>query len=244
VLFQLGAAQLTEVFRRNRICYIEISPERIHDSVEAGRLVEDSNWQRAKSHRISLRLNLEPSEDELFSSFRKNSRYEVRRAERSGVSVKPASSHSDIKEFLRAYCELATRKGFAPDELDRMRRQILWLMTSESRGALLLAHHDNSIRGGVVIVRAADRCWYVWGATQAQPNLSVGQVLQWEALRWAKRHGCTEYDFGGYTPGATSGPAWFKAGFGGIEVHFLPAARTILKPVQYRAMKVLLRARD
>jgi hypothetical protein len=244
ILFEEAAGRLPEAFQRNRICYVEISPERIFDSDRCSKLIEDPGWTGAKTHRSSLRLDLTGSEDGLLANFRKNSRYEVRRAERAGVSITEGSTEAEIEEFLRAYRKLAARKGFAPDEFDRMRRQILWVVNSESRGALLLAHHDNSIRGGVVIVRAARRCWYVWGATQAQPNLSAGQILQWEAIRWAKRHGCTEYDFGGYTPGATSGPAWFKAGFGGREVHFAPAARTILKPVQYRAMKLLLRTRD
>ena len=242
-LFQQAAAQLPEAFRRERLCYIEISPERILDSAEGAMLPDAPSWTRTKTHRVSLRLNLTASEHELFANFRKNSRYEVRRAERAGTIVKEASSDAEIEEFLQAYRELAARKGFAPDELDRMRRQIRWLVNSESRGALLLARHENVVRGGVVIARAARRCWYVWGATRMKPNLNVGQILQWEALRWAKRHGCTEYDFGGYTPGATSGPAWFKAGFGGTEVHFAPAARRILKPVQYRAMHLLLRTK-
>lgn len=242
-LFQHSAAQLPDAFRRNRICYIEISPERVQTFSDDARLVDDPGWKRAKTHRVSLRLSLTAEEDKLFANFRKNSRYEIRRAERSGVGVTEAATNAEIEEFIRVHGELAARKGFPLDELDRMRRQIRWLINSESRGALLLASHEDSIRGGVVIARAAHRCWYVWGATQTQPNLSVGQILQWEAIRWARRHGCTEYDFGGYTPGATSGPAWFKAGFGGTEVHFAPAARRILQPVQYRAMNFLLRTK-
>jgi hypothetical protein len=238
-LFEDAAAHLPEAFHRNLVCYVEISPERVPDS--RGKLIEDPGWTSARTHRVSLRLDLTANEDLLFANLRKNSRYEIRRAERTGVALKEASTDGEIEEFLGAHRKLAARKGFPPEEFDRMRRQIQWVVNSESRGALLLAHHDNSVRGGVVIVRAARRCWYVWGATQTQPNVSVGQILQWEAIRWAKRHGCTEYDFGGYTPGATSGPAWFKAGFGGAEVHFAPAARKILKPVQYRAMNLLLR---
>jgi len=242
-LFQQATAQLPDALRRNRICYIEISPERVQDSADDARVVADPGWRRAKTHRVSLRLNLTADEDALFANFRKNSRYEIRRAERSGVSVTEASTDAEIEEFLRAHGDLAARKGFPLDELERMRRQIRWLISSESRGALLLASHEGAVRGGVVIARAARRCWYIWGATQTQPNLSVGQILQWQAIRWAKRNGCTEYDFGGYTPGATSGPAWFKAGFGGTEVHFLPAERKILQPVQYHAMNLLLRTK-
>jgi lipid II:glycine glycyltransferase (peptidoglycan interpeptide bridge formation enzyme) len=73
--------------------------------------------------------------------------------------------------------------------------------------------------------------------------VNVGHILQWHALQWAKSNGCSEYDFGGYTPGATSGPAWFKAGFGGTVVHFVAPHRRVIRTGAYRVFSLLSRIR-
>ncbi len=192
---------------------------------------------------MTLRLDLTRSPDELFAAFRKNSRYEIRRAERLGTSVFPEKSDADVNEFLGLYTSMAEHKGFAPDSPDRLRQFIEWFRQEEHRGALLLAAHHGSILGGAVIVRAGNRCWYVWGASQKHEQVNVGHLLQWRAILWAKEHGCTEYDFGGYTPGATSGPAWFKEGFGGSLVRLVPAHRRIIRPATSRLVQFLSKFR-
>ena len=52
-------------------------------------------------------------------------------------------------------------------------------------------------------------------------KLSIPYLLQWEALKEAKKRGCTLYDFWGYVDPKTqpkhpwAGPTLFKQGFGG-----------------------------
>src|SRR5262249_26225526 len=108
-----------------------------------------------------------------------------------------------------------------------------------ARGALLLARKQSEAIGGAVIVRSGKRCWYVWGANERSDRFSAGHLLQWRALLWAKAHGCIEYDFGGYTPRANSGPAWFKEGFGGKAVHFVPTCRTVFRGANYRLVQII-----
>lgn len=236
----VAAEELPGSFPAERVSFIDLSPDWIQSSDgQRPAALSHFHGKDMKTRRASLRLDLRASEDDIFANFRKNSRYEVRRAERLGATVTAASSDAEIDEFWLLYRELTARKGFAADEPERFRRQIRWLMNSESRGALLLARTENVVRGGAVIGRAGRRCWYVWGATHTEQTLNVGHLLQWRALQWAKGHGCTEYDFGGYTPGATSGPAWFKAGFGGRVVHFVAPMRMVIRPGQYRVFSLL-----
>jgi lipid II:glycine glycyltransferase (peptidoglycan interpeptide bridge formation enzyme) len=125
-----------------------------------------------------------------------------------------------------------------------LRAAIRWLIGVGSRGALLLAIAENQVYGGAVIGRAGKRCWYVWGAADKHEQFNVGHILQWRALLWAKSHGCREYDFGGYTPGATSGPAWFKAGFGGTVVRFVRPHRKAMRRGYYRTFELILWMRE
>lgn len=230
--------------RQERIVYMDVSPDWGQESEgQPVDLLTGPEWNPAGHGAASLRLGLTANLDEIFAKFNKNTRYEVRRAERMGITVSLAANDSEVDDFLRLYQRLAVRKGFQPDTRERQHRQILWLMNAPSRGALLLARTENEVRGGTVVGRAGRRCWYIWGASEKQPQLNVGHVLQWNALQWAKSHGCTEYDFGGYTPGATSGPAWFKAGFGGRIIRFAAPRRRVLRPGAYRVFSLLSKLR-
>jgi len=243
-LWHDATAEFAEQLRRERFTYFDASPDWVQiPGVETKKDFSDSSWKQLSGERASLRLDLTKSEDEIFANLRKNSRYEVRRAERLGVSVVAASNAAEVEEFLTLHSRLAARKGFAADAPEDLRGCIRWLMTEDARGALLLARSEDRAYGGAVIGRAGKRCWYVWGAVDKQEHFNVGHILQWKAVLWAKSHGCSQYDFGGYTPGATSGPAWFKAGFGGEVVRFVPPHRRVLRRGWYRALNMAFQMR-
>jgi len=239
-LWQAATEKLVEQMRQENFVYLDVFPEWSRPAdVDHPLFMDDRDWHSTGSPRASLRLDLTASEDELFANFRKISRYEIRRTERSGAVVSTASSDAEIGEFLRIYERTATQKGFAPDPIDDVRRIIRWLISSDARGALLMARASGFVHGGAVIVRCGRRCWYIWGASDRDEQIAVGHILQWKALQWAKSHGCTEYDFGGYTPGATSGPAWFKEGFGGRVVHFVAPHRRVIDAKRYGVFRVI-----
>jgi Acetyltransferase (GNAT) domain len=242
-LWQDATDELAREMGKKHFSYLEVSPDWVQTpSVAAANGFDGSAWKESGVERASLRLDIANGEDDIFAGFRKVTRYEIRRAERAGVSVVAANSDAEIDEFLELYARLAERKAFSPEPAALLQRQIRWL-TQGSRGALLLARSGGSVLGGAVIGRSGRRCWYVWGATEMEAHASVGHLLQWNALRWAKAHGSIEYDFGGYTPGATSGPAWFKAGFGGTVVRFVAPRRRIIERGRYRVLNFFSKVR-
>jgi Acetyltransferase (GNAT) domain len=245
-LWEAAADDLAANMRWERLAYFDVSPDWMQPPEgKHPSCFDNSKWKCIGPQPASLRLDLSRSADQIFANFSKNTRYELRRAERSGATVRMATTDSEVDEFSRLYQGLAARKGFHPDSTEHLRRQIHWLMTAPSRGALLLARtdKDNVVRGGAVVGRAGRRCWYIWGASDKGQHLNVGHILQWNALQWAKSHGCIEYDFGGYTPGATSGPAWFKASFGGAVVYFVAPHRRVIRQGSFRVFSLLSRIR-
>ena len=243
-LWRAGLEELLQHAHENGFVYVDAAPDRLHPSECGGASLFGPEWKPLDKGRVSLRLDLAKSEEEILAGLRKSTRYEVRRAERVGVNVEPSQEAADVEEFLKLYSRLGGRKNFVTDSPDHLRGIIQWLMTDPSRGALLLARDQASIAGGAVIVRCGKRCWYVWGASDQHDRFSAGHLLQWRAILWAKAQDCTEYDFGGYTPGATSGPAWFKEGFGGDVVHFVPAHRRVLRRGYCRLSETLSKLRS
>ena len=238
-LWTAAAEELAEKMREESFAYLDVLPEWLRQADDHPNFANHVKWHSIDQPRVSLRLDLKAAEQEIFANFRKTARYEVRRAERLGTTVRTASSDAETNEFLSVYERMAARKGFTPNPIDNLRRVIRWLMASESRGALLLGCAGGIVHGGVIIARCGHRCWYIIGAIDRDVGATVGHILPWNAIRWAKAQGCTEYDLGGYTPGATSGPAWFKEGFGGTVVHLVAPHRRMIEQKRYNVFRLV-----
>ena len=226
-----GLSQFTKIAAQRGFTFVDIIPEWTHElDAEITAKMRTDGWNPISKNRKSLRLDLSHNADQLMAGFRKVTRYEIRRSERLNVAVTSACTKSECEEWLNLYTRMAEAKHFAAEDPNHVRRILEWLGSESGRGALLLAHHQLRLVGGVVIVRSGARCWYVFGATVKSEQFSAGHLLQWRALQWAKDHGCSEYDFGGYTEDTKTGPAFFKEGFCHNVVTFPAASRYILRP--------------
>ncbi len=223
-----GCVEVARKLRKEGYAYLHMQPAWTEEPQFSAD--HDSAWTKSDSGRYSIRLKLDLTEDELFERFRKTTRYDIRRALREGVEVHTPKCGDDLQEYLRIYEKLEEDRQFGLKATNVIRR-IQWLLES-GRGTLLLARHQGSLMGGAVLARTGHLCTYVWGATTKAEKFSAGHLLQFRALQWAKSAGCTEYDFGNYSPGATKGPYWFKAGFGGTPVHYIATRYMVLNPLR------------
>jgi Acetyltransferase (GNAT) domain len=244
-LHETFLSRLIPAARELGFIYVDANPECVGPhGAEIQSCLERNGWTMTSSPRASLRLGLCPEPGQLFAGFRKTTRHEVRGAEDAGISATPAVERTDFEAFYDLLEGMAEEKHFAPESRAELRHVWQWISSERMRGVLLLARRGHDLHGGVVIVRAGRRAWYVWGATRKQLRYSVGHLLQWRAILWAKEAGCTEYDFGGYTVGATGGPACFKHGFCDHVVEFLPVYRLVLNDARYQNCESWVRWRS
>lgn len=243
-IMEIGLRRLIEVARRERFARIDIMPEWYGEFSEAaGVMLARNGWNIFGTSRQSLRLGLDPTLDGLLASFRKATRYEIRRSERHNLEIRMAKNDEEREEWLQLYTKMAHDKKFPADDLSHLRRILRWLGTDPGRGGLLLAHKESKLLGGIMLVRSGSCCWYLSGATAKDEKFSAGHLLQWRGLQWAQQNGCREYDFGGYREGTTSGPAFFKRGFCDNIVNFLPASRYVVSASRQRTSELISRLR-
>ncbi len=243
-IMESGLANLARRAKNEGFTRIEITPEWNGDfAIAAQMMLARQAWTPIGASRTSLRLDLAPAPSELLASFRKSTRYEIRRSEACNIRVRMAQDACECDEWQRLYVEMTKEKGFAPENPIHIRKILRWLVDEPDRGGLLFARDKSRLLGGVVIVRAANRCWYVFGATSKKQTFSVGQLLQWEAIKWAKEKGCLEYDFSGYRENETSGPAFFKRGFCDNVVTFFPTYRYVVSTKRDRVIRIFGRLR-
>jgi lipid II:glycine glycyltransferase (peptidoglycan interpeptide bridge formation enzyme) len=194
--------------------------------------------------RNTVLLDLAPQEDALLAGMKPKTRYNIRLAQRKGVTIRTAQP-ADFPVMYHMYAETAQRDGFiirGPEYY-----QTAWMIfTQAGLGEGLLAELDGELLGGVMIFRFGGRAWYIYGMSrpvhrEAMPNY----LLQWEAICRARLAGCRTYDFWGAPESLDTGDRLmgvyrFKEGWGGVVERTLGAWDYTPSPWLYRLYHTVL----
>jgi len=188
--------ELVQVARRDRAIFIKIDPD-LNQSDRS--LLLDRGW-RTSAEQIQFRntmlLDLTRSEEELLAAMKPKTRYNVRLAQKKGVTIR-SGDRGDLELLYAMYAETAQRDGFIIRPLDYYRDAWGSFIQSDLAHPLI-AEVDQEAVAGLILFRFADRVWYMYGMSRnAQRDKMPNHLLQWEAMRWARAHGCTVYDLWG-----------------------------------------------
>ncbi len=187
-------------------------------------------------------------EEEILARMKQKTRYNIRLAEKKGVSVR---AWDDLEGFHGLMTVTGQRDGFgvhAPGyyrcAYDRFAPQ------GDCR--LLVAEFAGQPLAALMVFARGRRAWYFYGASNDQErNRMPTYLLQWEAMRWARGRGCQEYDLWG-VPDAQeealeasfegrSDGLWgvyrFKRGFGGRVLRAAGAWDRVYQPALYAAYR-------
>lgn len=211
-------ADLIDVARRDRAIFIKIDP----DLAQSDRaILLDRGWRFSAGQiqfRNTMLIDLTPPDDQLLAAMKPKTRYNVRLAEKKGVSVRSGDA-ADLDMLYAMYAETARRDGFIIRPIDYYRDA--WGSFIQSGLAQpLIAEVEGEAVAGLILFHFADRAWYMYGMSrnvhrEKMPNY----LLQWAAMQWAKAHGCTVYDLWGAPDELSEAdPMWgvykFKEGLG------------------------------
>ena len=184
-------------------------------------------------------LDLTPDEATLLAQMKEKWRYNVRLAERKGVKVRVAQTVDDVKAWYALLQTTSVRDEFGVHTLEYYERA--WeIFSTRQQARLLLAEYDDQLLAGIFVSCYARQGIYLYGASSnEQRNLMPNYLLQWEAIRWAKREGATHYDFWGIPATededeAMAGVYRFKRGWGGEVVRFVGCYEHVYRPLVMR----------
>jgi hypothetical protein len=168
-------------------------------------------------------VDLSLPEDVLLRSFRSATQRSIRKSTRLGIVVVQQDTQAGWDALSALEAELAARTGLRvvrPDELERISR--LWLRKGEHGTVLLAALGDEPLAAALIITHQGTAHIPLIPTSRRNREVPASHLLVWEAMKWAKTHGCTRFDFSGYSlvarPGDTLwGINQFKRGFGGAD---------------------------
>lgn len=146
----------------------------------------------AKWHGTSLAM----SEEDVLGSMRKKSRYEVRRARKDGVTVRPAT-RDELRTFFLLHFELRKHKFRLLAQPYALFENVWDEFIADGDGVVLLAHHDDRLLGGAMFLRWTDTVYYKWSATRHEDRaLRPNDLLLLAAMEWGRQNGAEHFDFG------------------------------------------------
>lgn len=172
----------------------------------------------------TLVLDISPDEEVLYANIRRSLREQIRAVQRRDITVQEQSAHP-VGDFWDMYHTTAKTRGFQEYKNENFLTRLvaafsrcagsttpvhLFWLTAQRNGEHL-AHYIGGVAGSQAL--------QIW-STATPDGLQVGakKLLQWEAIRMAKKLGARFYDFGGFNRKVTPGVFEFKRGFGGVPV--------------------------
>ena len=204
------------------------------DLIRRGWVFSDDQIQ----YRNTVVVGLRDDEDTLLAQMKSKTRYNIRLAERRGVTVR-VGGVEDIDLLYRMYAHTSIRDDFLIRGKDYY--ALVWRTFFEAGlGEPLIAEVDGEPVGAVVIFRFGGKAWYLYGMSLDEHREKMFTYrLQWEAMLRAKAAGCTLYDLWGAPDEFNENdPMWgvyrFKEGFGGTVLQTLGAWDYPVRPVIYQ----------
>ena len=190
------------------------------------------------------------SKEELFASFHKKWRYNIRVAERHGVKCSVCG-----KEAIDDFYTLMTETGARDDFLIRGKSYFADMLDKLGDDcSLYMCYCQGVPLSGAICVRYAGKSHYVYGASSSHMrNVMPNYLMQWTMISDAVDNGCFVHDFQGIPfykdeNHPNYGVYRFKKGFNGEVVtyagEFYPSYNRILSAVSNFVIRIIKRLRQ
>lgn len=205
-------------------------------------------------------LELAGGPEQLLARMKSKTRYNVRLADRRGVTTQVWSATDVPADTLDGWYDLhrvtAQRHRISAHSRDYF-RALFELAGSSDRGSggapaalyLIVAELAGELLAGVVVSVCGRQARYLYGASSDRHrDVMPNYALQWAAIRLAREAGCGTYDLYGIPSSADPSHPWhglyrLKTGFGGTVVEYAGCWDVPTRPLRYRLMRGAERGR-
>ena len=241
--------RIAEIGRAEKCVFVRVRPQLRAESANLA-LMSRLGLKRAPMHLAAehtVILDLTRSTETLLSEMRRQTRYEVRRAAKLGITVTKGNTKADFEEFHAVQATTAKRQNFVPPSLDTLMAEReafqdnIWIYKALDEQAKPIAY-------GLIIRGGREGDYYEAASTELNRKLPGAYALLWQVIQDLKGAGCERFNLWGIAPPGEPGHRYagvttFKTGFGGEIVEYVPAQDLILSHVRYLKDFVVEKAR-
>jgi len=187
---------------------------------------------------LTAQLSLKKGEEELLSSMRKTTRYEIKKAMSQNIIIERTTNEDEIKKFYDLQIKVSKKKNFVPFSYKFLLEQFK-SFSKDNQVLLMTAKMNKDVLAQAFVIFYGSEAVYHYGATtEAGHKYPGAYLLQWEAIKEARKRGMQRYNLWGVAPEINKNHRFyslsvFKRGFGGEEVEYLHAQDLIIDKKRY-----------
>jgi lipid II:glycine glycyltransferase (peptidoglycan interpeptide bridge formation enzyme) len=144
----------------------------------------------------TILMDLRPDLDDLFARIRRQRRQNIRTAERRGVTVRQGSE-ADLPIFNRLMDAHSARLGYARRG-EGYYTELWRAFAPRGHIELFIAEYEGEPVSALLAIPFGDTSRHMerpWSGEHGE--LRTNDLIEWEAIRWAKSEGCRFVDLGG-----------------------------------------------
>ncbi|KKQ28111.1 MAG: Methicillin resistance protein [Candidatus Magasanikbacteria bacterium GW2011_GWC2_37_14] len=218
---------LKEFAKKNNYDFIRVSPF-IEDSIKNKELYKNLGFRSSPIHVLAETtwlLDLATTQEELLQQMDKTHRYLIKRCEKEGVKIEKSD---DINKFNKLHDETAKRHKFIRFSNKYITNEFNSFTLKDQCLIFNGFLSTNELDSSAVIIYYGNMAAYRHGASlNLNHKISTSYLLQWEAIKEAKKRGIKYYNFWGIAPENAKknhpfkGITHFKKGFGGYQKDLL-----------------------
>ncbi len=194
--------------------------------------------------KFNILLDLNKSEEDLMAQMHHKHRYNLRYAQKHGVTIEYAETMEDFESFYRLLEQTAGRQKYYIHPKTYYEK--IWkLFRHLDMVHILTAVHENSPIASWMFFNYKNVLYYPYGGSDEKAkNLQASTLLAWEAIKLGKSLDCKTFDMWGAAenPENTKDPWYgftnFKLRFGGQHVQYMDSYDLPLKKSYYKAFNM------
>ncbi|MFI5205391.1 MAG: lipid II:glycine glycyltransferase FemX [Candidatus Paceibacterales bacterium] len=187
---------------------------------------------------LTSQLDLSPDEDSLLANMRKATRYEVKKGISQGIKITTTQDPEAIKKFYDIQLATSERQKFVPFSYKFLYEQFK-VFAAAGKALLYSAELDGKLLAqGFIIFYNQEAAYHYGAGTEEGRKYPGAYLIQWEAIKEAKRRGIKRYNFWGVTREDQKQHRFyklsiFKRGFGGKDLEYLHAQDLVINKIGY-----------
>ncbi len=207
-----------------------------------------SNASKAKKTTFAqgnVLLDLTKSEEDLLSAMHHKKRYNIKKAEKSGIVIdfddgtQGQKSEEALETFYRIHNETALRQKFYVKPIEYY-QTMYKLLSSAGIAKIATAKLGNECISSWMLFIFEGVLYYPYGgSTNKHQNFFPNELLCWEAIKMGKLSGCKVFDMWGASVNPEDktdewyGFTNFKLGFGGEHIIYVDSYDLVINPAIY-----------
>lgn len=193
-------------------------------------------------------LTLNTPKEELIMTFKEKTRYNIRLAEKKGITINWAQDEKAIKQFYTIYEQTNRRQKLRSHDRNYFLK-MLEADTDKNVVWVATAYHEQiPIAANLYIAHFPTMTYLHGGFNYEYRNLMAPYLLQWDAIVKSIDSGMNYYDFWGVAPSdgtqdSLENVTRFKDGFNGAVVESIGCYDYLYNPLWYQGYEYLRQIR-